>query len=101
MGTEDKFWLSAQAGLGRGVGDLVWYALLAGAAWLAFWVIFRRALKHRRVSQREPSAGQVSREVLRSLRSLAVFALVTAAVVFAALSGWTRLYARVSDHGWC
>jgi sterol desaturase/sphingolipid hydroxylase (fatty acid hydroxylase superfamily) len=100
VGTEDKFWLSAQAGLGRGVGDLLWYALLAGAAWLAFWVLFRRALKHRRVSQREPSAGQIRWEVLRSLRSMAVFALVTAAVVFAALAGWTRLYARVDEYGW-
>lgn len=100
MDTEDKFWLSAQAGLGRGVADLMWYALLAGAAWLAFWVVFRRALKHRRVSRREPSSGQIGREVLRSLRSMAVFALVTALAVFAALAGWTRLYGRVSDYGW-
>jgi hypothetical protein len=38
--------------------------------------------------------------VLRSLRSLPVFCLVTAAVVFAYLSGWTRLYARVDEYGW-
>jgi Delta7-sterol 5-desaturase len=31
---------------------------------------------------------------------VAVFALVTGGVVFAALSGWTRLYVRIDDYGW-
>jgi Delta7-sterol 5-desaturase len=100
MGTVDKVGRAAGASLGEAVGDLVWYALLAGAAWLVFYVAFRAALRHRRVSRHDPAGRQVAREVLHSLRSIAVFGLVTGAVVFAAASGWTRLYWRVSEYGW-
>jgi sterol desaturase/sphingolipid hydroxylase (fatty acid hydroxylase superfamily) len=100
MGTLDKLERAAQACLAHAAGDLAWYALLAGSVWLVFRVAFRAALRHRRVSRREPTGGQVRREVLHSLRSIALFGLVTGAVVFAAASGRTRLYYRVGEYGW-
>jgi len=100
MSILEKLSWAVQAGLGHAVGDLVWYVLLAGAAWLVFYVVFRQALRRRRISPRESSGGQVQREVRRSLGSIAVFGLVTGVVVYAATSGWTRLYARVDEYGW-
>jgi sterol desaturase/sphingolipid hydroxylase (fatty acid hydroxylase superfamily) len=100
MSTTNKLARAAQAFLGHVTGDLVWYALLAGATWLVFYVVFRAALRHRRVSRQDPTGRQVGREVLHSLRSIAIFGLVTGAVVFAATSGWTRLYWRVGEYGW-
>ena len=80
--------------------DAVAYGLLAGAAWMVFRVVFRRAFEGRRISDRGLAAGQISREVLHSVRSIAIFGLVGGFVVFAALSGWTRFYRRIDDHGW-
>jgi sterol desaturase/sphingolipid hydroxylase (fatty acid hydroxylase superfamily) len=100
MGVEEKLGWASRAMLGHALGDLLWYALLAGAAWLVFYVAFRRALRRRRVSRHDPSTRQVGREVLQSLRSIALFGLVTGTVVYAALSGWTRLYWRVDEYGW-
>src|SRR5688500_6373350 len=97
MSTEDKLERAGQAFVGHVMSDLIWYALLAGAAWLVCHVAFRRALRKRRVSRQDPSARQVGREVLHSLRSVTVFGLVTGAVIYAYLSGWTRLYWRVGD----
>jgi sterol desaturase/sphingolipid hydroxylase (fatty acid hydroxylase superfamily) len=42
----------------------------------------------------------VRREIAHSLRSIAVFGLVTLAMVCVARLGWTRLYYRVADYGW-
>ena len=100
MGITDRLGRAARAFLGGAAGDLAWYMLLAGAAWLVFHVAFRAALRRRRVSRRDPTRRQVAREVLHSLRSIVVFGLVTGAVVFAAASGWTRLYWRVAQYGW-
>jgi sterol desaturase/sphingolipid hydroxylase (fatty acid hydroxylase superfamily) len=80
--------------------DAVWYAAAAGALWVLFYVLLRRVVGHRKVVPRPPGAGQISREVATSVRSIAVFGLVTAAVVFAQQCGYTRLYRRVDDHGW-
>lgn len=92
--------LALQSALESTLGKLFWYALLASAVWLALYVVFRSRVRHRRVGPRDPAAGQVRREVLHSLRSLLIFGLVTAFVVFAAASGWTRLYWRIDDYGW-
>jgi hypothetical protein len=59
MSTVEKLGRAAQAFLGHAPADLVWYALLAGAAWLVFDVAFRRALRHRAVSRQNPSRRPV------------------------------------------
>jgi Delta7-sterol 5-desaturase len=96
----DRLWLSIQAGAGSMANDALWYAGGAGVLWLAFSVVLRRRLAHRKVVARDAAWPQMGGEVARSARSIAVFGLVTAGVVFAALGGHTRLYARVEEHGW-
>ena len=89
-----------QTALRSTLSELFWYLVMASAAWLVFYVVFRAAFHHRRVSRRSPTARQVRREVAHSLRSLALFGVVTLVVVCAARSGWTRLYYRLDDYGW-
>ncbi len=89
-----------QASLHSMLGELFWYALMASAAWLFFYVAFRATFRHRRISKGDPTARQVGREIAYSLRSIVIFGLVTLVVVFAARLGGTRLYYRVSDYGW-
>lgn len=89
-----------RAFVGASLGELFWYVLLACTVWLIFHAAFRASFKHRRVSRLDPRPRQLLREILHSLRSITVFGLVTGAVVYAANSGWTRLYRRVEDYGW-
>jgi Delta7-sterol 5-desaturase len=96
----ERAWRAVQAAGGVAVKDALWYGVAAGLLWLAFDVLFRRAMVHRKVIRRAAAWRQVGVEVARSLRSILVFAVVTGAVVFAALGGHTRLYRRVEDYGW-
>jgi Delta7-sterol 5-desaturase len=89
-----------QTSLRSTFGELFWYTLMASAVWLFFYVVFRAAFHDRRVSKDNPTPRQVGREVAHSLRSITIFGLMTFAVVFAARSGWTRLYYRLGDYGW-
>ncbi len=100
MTFHDKLMQSLRILLGTAVGDLFVYGLLASGVWLFFYVAFGAIFRHRRVSRHEPVPGQVAREIAHSIRSIAIFGLVTGAVVFAAYSGWTRLYVRVGVYGW-
>jgi lathosterol oxidase len=100
MGGDGRLGGPLRAAAGYALGELLWYALAAGAVWLLFYVALRAAMRRRRVSPGEPTARQVGREVAHSLRSIAVFGLVSLGVFLAARAGWTRLYYRVSDRGW-
>lgn len=100
MTVDEKLTRSLLILLGSSISDLFWYGLLACGVWLFFYVTFRRQFRRRRVARHEPQPGQVRREVLHSLRSIAIFGLVTGVVVYAAYSGWTRLYLRVDRFGW-
>lgn len=100
MMTSEQLWKSVQAAGGAALNDAVWYSLAAGLLWLVFHVVFRQAMAHRKVVLRVAPWRQLGAEVARSLRSIAVFGVVTAIVVFAALRGHTQLYLQVDEHGW-
>jgi sterol desaturase/sphingolipid hydroxylase (fatty acid hydroxylase superfamily) len=100
MTVEQKLVLSLRALLGVSFADLCWYALTACGVWLFFYVIFRARFRQRRVSRQDPTAQQMAREIAHSLRSIAIFGVVTGFVVYAAYSGWTRIYIRIDDYGW-
>lgn len=100
MTGEAKLEQAVKAFVGASLGDLLWYGLLACGVWLFFYVAFRTAWKHRRISQKDPARWQIMREIVHSLRSIAIFGLVTGAVVYAANSGWTQLYRRIDKCGW-
>jgi sterol desaturase/sphingolipid hydroxylase (fatty acid hydroxylase superfamily) len=99
MSLFQKLDIALRASLGVTFADLLWYAFLAGAAWLLFYILFPRFFRRRRVADVDPTRQQVTREILHSLRSLAVFGLVAAAVVLAALEGWTRIYVDDPRYG--
>ena len=58
-----------QASLRSTLIELFWYALMASAVWLLFYVAFRAAFRHRRVSRGDPTARQIGREIAHLLRS--------------------------------
>jgi lathosterol oxidase len=96
----EKMNVAIRAAFGLTVGDVLWYAFLAGAAWLVFYVLFPGYFRRRRVADIDPTRAQITREIFYSLRSVAIFGVVTAFVVVAGISGWTRLYFNDSRYGW-
>jgi lathosterol oxidase len=95
----DRLWRAIRAAPAISVGDAVWYAALAGTAWLLFYVLFKRLVVHRKIVPRFPTWRQLGWEIAYSLRSLAVFGLMGSFVVFAGYSGWTKFYGRIDQHG--
>jgi len=87
--------------LGSSLIYFFWYGLLACiGVWLVFYLFYRAAYSQRRISDLEQTPGQTRREFLYSLRSIAIFGLVTGLVVYASCFGWTRLYTRPDEYGW-
>jgi lathosterol oxidase len=82
-------------------GAFAWYALIAGVAWLGFYVLFRRRCLVRKINRRFPPRGQVAWEIRQSLLSLLAFGLTSGVVVFLRWGGLrTRLYRPADRHGW-
>jgi hypothetical protein len=96
----EKLTKAFRALIGLSLSNLFWYGLLAGGVWLFFYVAFRAKYSHRRISRKEPTPRQVSREIAYSLRSIAIFGLITGAVGYAIYSGWTQVYLRMDKYGW-
>lgn len=88
-----------KAGVGSSMTELFWYGVLASSVWILL-LVFHRAMASRRISRRSPTARQILREMLHSVRSIAIFGVVTAFIVYAYIHGWTMLYRRVDDYGW-
>src|SRR5690349_10590756 len=99
MTPSERFMRAMDGARGVAVGDAVWYLGMAGAFWLLFYVLFRSAMRRRKISGKWPRAGQISREIWQSVRSMVIYGLVALPIVYAAWSGWTRMYPRVSDYG--
>jgi lathosterol oxidase len=100
MSLAERLWLSLLAipaitierGLayGMAIGFLGWCLSRVRAQWL----------KNRRLSEKPFTFRQMRREFLFSLRAMGIFGLCAALMAFAALSGWTRMYFRIEQHGW-
>jgi sterol desaturase/sphingolipid hydroxylase (fatty acid hydroxylase superfamily) len=100
MPLADRFWLAARAAPAISLTDAFSYSLAAGLAWLTFYVLLKRTLAHRKIMPKFPTRRQLGRELLYSLRSLLVFGLSGAFVVFAGYSGWTKFYLRIDQRGY-
>lgn len=100
MNFADRLWISLLAIPGASLERAFWYFTLAGFAWLTLHLVLARWLARRRIAAAAPTAGQMGRELLYSLRSLAVYGLVGGGMVFAVASGWTPMYFRIARYGW-
>lgn len=86
--------------LGISLGNLMYYGLLSTVLWLLFSVVYRKKLRHRKISPRDPAPGQIRREVWQSLRSIAIWGAINVGVIYATSRGWTRFYRSIDEYGW-
>jgi len=75
------------------------YLLIAGAAYLLFYVCLRRKLIRRKIQSMFPRPAEMRREVVYSLLSFAVFGVVGVLTAGLFQAGWTRLYFNLQQHG--
>jgi len=74
------------------------YLLIAGGAYLLFYVLFRNQLFRKKIQLIPPKNKQVLREVLYSMQTTIIFATVFLLVIIV-LRPYTNLYAKVEDFG--
>jgi sterol desaturase/sphingolipid hydroxylase (fatty acid hydroxylase superfamily) len=96
----ERVWLSLKSIPHAALAEGTWYFLLAGGAWLGFYVLFRRLARRRKISPRDPTFKQIGWETLFSVRSLVVFGIVGGLMAFLVRSGASQMYFRVEDRGW-
>ena len=99
MPLERLLYRSWQGALGTSLSELFWYAILAAAVSLAFYGVFRRRMSARRIGRHSPTLSQVGREMLHSLRSIAIFGVVSFGMVIAYFNGWTKIYLSLAENG--
>lgn len=77
------------------------YFMVAGIAFLLFYVLFRKFISYQKIQSRFPHAKDYVREIGYSLFTMCLFALVP--LVFIKnpkVVVHTTLYKNISDHGW-
>jgi len=82
------------------VADFTRYTLAAGIAYLLFWVIFKKAFKHRNIQGKTHSRRKMGIEFLYSLSTLTIFAFVGCIIFALNQEGYTQVYYDFAERGW-
>ncbi|MBI5775719.1 MAG: sterol desaturase family protein [Verrucomicrobia bacterium] len=82
------------------ITHLIRYALIAGGAFLIFYVWRNRRLRALKIQENYPARSEMRREVLYSLLSLAIFSCVGVLVFVMHRLGWAKLYLDINERGW-
>lgn len=84
--------------------NLGWHLFLyftaAGVAYLLFHVLLKRRLAAWQIRPREVARPSIRRDILYSLSSIVIFALVGVLSRELVLQGWTKVYFHIERHGW-
>ena len=75
------------------------YAMMAGLGYLIFYIWKQGRFIHRKIQQRLPSWYAVRHEIVHSLLTAAIFALVGLGIYGLKLAGWSKVYTDASQHG--
>jgi sterol desaturase/sphingolipid hydroxylase (fatty acid hydroxylase superfamily) len=75
------------------------YVLIAGAAWLLFYVFKKTYFKRKRIQKTFPETGDVFREVRYSFLTFFIFSIVGMTIKVLKDRGYTLMYNEISDYG--
>src|SRR5687768_3614129 len=76
------------------------YLVIAGVAFMVFYVFFRQRFANLKIQQLFPKQKDYLREVMYSLATFVIFALIALALVYSPLKPYTKIYPNISDYGW-
>src|SRR5262245_27176277 len=74
------------------------YLWPAGHFYYRYWVRGRESQEALRIQERQPTKGQIWREVRLSLVTIFIFGLMSAGLFELALAGHTSMYWRIVDY---
>ncbi len=97
MAPSAAYW---QVFIGSTLLMLLRYLLIAGTAYLLFYVWKRRSYLHKRIQAFFPKQADYRREVLYSLSTFLIFGVISVGVVMAQRAGYTQIYTNLADYGW-
>lgn len=80
--------------------DLLRYVLGAGGVYLVINLGLAVRLRARKIRNAAPVDGQILREILASLRTVAIFATVGTGIGLCSRAGIMTIYPDVEDYGW-
>lgn len=80
--------------------DFLRYFIVAGAAYLFFWVLFKGRLRHRIIQRKTPKFKKMWFEFCYSMSTVLIFSLVGLGIVQFERAGYTRIYEDIKDYGW-
>lgn len=72
------------------------YFIVAGVAFILFYVILKNVLRHRKIQQKWPNRSEYFREIFTSLISMSIFG-VMASLTFSVLTPFTQLYFDITE----
>ena len=77
------------------------YVLIAGIAFLLFYVLWRNRFFYRKIQSKFPRNSDYLREFFYSFLTIAIFALVSLFLFWnPAVAKHTTIYKHIEDHGW-
>jgi sterol desaturase/sphingolipid hydroxylase (fatty acid hydroxylase superfamily) len=82
------------------VGGVALYFSRTWPLYRMFYGKSRERWAARKLQPAWPTRKQVALEIRWSVSSCAVYAVMTTALFYAAVKGWTRIYLNFSDYGW-
>lgn len=76
------------------------YFVVASVFYFMFYVWKRTDWQHLKIQQKFPTNKMILSEILHSMLSMVIFAVVIIGIINIAKSGVTRMYADIDDYGW-
>ena len=77
------------------------YFIIAGIAFVLFYVVLYRKIKRRKIQQRMPKSSDYLREVFYSTITICIFAVVPLCILHVpAIARTTTFYTNMQQHGW-
>ena len=76
------------------------YLIIAGIAFIVFYLLFRRHFLNKKIQPKFPKFKDYQREILNSLLTIVIFALVAGLINLSPLVKYAKYYSRIDDMGW-
>ena len=90
----NKYWFVIEKIGGR-------YFLIAGTAFLLFYLLLKNVLATKKIQQRYPMFGDYAREIGYSILTIAIFASIPVLLIMnPAVRPYTTYYTDINQHGW-
>lgn len=80
--------------------NLVRYFLIAGFAFIVFYIIFKKRWQHKRIQFKFPTQSDYIREISYSLITIIIFIAIGLIVFASPLRHYNQGYQDISTHGW-